>query len=347
VIHSLVGHRSKIFSVVLYPHGERLASGGLGGEVKIWDLSSGQELFELLVQVTSKADFTDLAISPDGSRLAMSFGELKVFDAESGEELLALEGHKNTSWDVAFSPDSQRVASACSDGEVRIWQVATEKEVRDWIDEQLAAEVEEVKRMDRIRKDAERRSLARLSDEGAIKSWLVLAPITLGEPQSASTSFKSILKEQVVNEANLRPIEGAVVSVNGDALVWKRARFDDGIIDFDKHLGWTCKHSVAYAVCYVRMRAAKSGVVMHVDSDDSSRVYLNGESIYEFARGRVHEFDPDTVAEVTLKAGVNVVVFKIANGEGQWKGSLWFVDGDGNPLEDLSVTLDLDQFQQE
>jgi dipeptidyl aminopeptidase/acylaminoacyl peptidase len=342
-IHSLGDHRSEVFCVEFYAHGGRLASSGRDGEVIVWDLSSGHELSRL--QVTSEGNLTDLAISPGGRRLAVSSssGELKIFNAEFGEELLALEGHKKSVRDVEFSPDGRRIAGACSDGsrgDMHIWQVPTEEDIRDWVIEQLAAEKEEVKSMERRRKDAERRSLARLSDEGALKSWLVLAPITLGEPQANSRSYESVLKEQVADEANLHPTEGAVVRVNSDVLVWKRARFDDGIIDFDKHLGWTCTHSVSYAVCYVRMRAAKSGVVMHVDSDDSSRVYVNSRLINEFARGRLHGLHPDTVAEVTLKAGVNIVVFKIANGEGQWKGSLWFVDGDGNPLDGLSVTLD-------
>ncbi|MBN2314679.1 MAG: hypothetical protein JXM79_12180 [Sedimentisphaerales bacterium] len=136
-----------------------------------------------------------------------------------------------------------------------------------------------------------------------------------------------------------------MVSINGDALTWKKVRFNDGVIDFDKYLGWTCTHSISYAVCYVKMRATKSGVDMHVDSNYSSRVYLNGELIYEFAVGRSHGGIPDTVAEVTLKVGLNVIVFKIANGEGQWKGSIWFLDGDGNPIEGLSVTFDPHEVQ--
>ena len=61
-----------------------------------------------------------MAFSPDGKRLASASGgsatrwnrEVKVWDAQTGQELLTLKGHTGIVNSVAFSPDGKRLASA-------------------------------------------------------------------------------------------------------------------------------------------------------------------------------------------------------------------------------------------
>ena len=55
-----------------------------------------------------------MAFSPDGKRLASaSAGDktVKVWDAQTGQELLTLKGHTGSVSSVAFSPDGKRLAS--------------------------------------------------------------------------------------------------------------------------------------------------------------------------------------------------------------------------------------------
>src|SRR4051794_8217130 len=67
-----------------------------------------------------------IAYSPDGNRLASASsdisgqpGELKVWDAQTGQELRTLKGG---SGDVAFSPDGKRLAGGGEEwGDVRVW----------------------------------------------------------------------------------------------------------------------------------------------------------------------------------------------------------------------------------
>jgi WD40 repeat protein len=60
-----------------------------------------------------------VAFSPDGKRLAgPSGGGLRVWDAQTGQELLFLKGGGGS---VAFSPDGHRLASGGTDGTVKIW----------------------------------------------------------------------------------------------------------------------------------------------------------------------------------------------------------------------------------
>jgi WD40 repeat protein len=55
---------------------------------------------------------------------------LRLWDAESGQEVRALEGHKAVVRAVAFAPTGRQVFSASDDGTMRLWDVASGLEVR-------------------------------------------------------------------------------------------------------------------------------------------------------------------------------------------------------------------------
>ena len=48
------------------------------------------------------------------------------------------------------------------------------------------------------------------------------------------------------------------------------------------------------------------------------------------------------MAEIGLRRGINILVFKVVNETGSWAGSAHFTDREGNPVKGIRVTLDPD-----
>ncbi len=123
-------------------------------------------------------------------------------------------------------------------------------------------------------------------------------------------------------------------------MLWRTVQLQDYVIDFNRLAGAVTPWSVAYAVTYVQSETAQSNVVLKVGSNDQSKVYLNGRLIYECSFPRVYYDDQDVAAGVDLKAGTNVLVFKVVNELAAWLGSVRLTDPAGQPLKGIRVTLD-------
>ncbi len=66
-----------------------------------------------------------MAVTPDGRRaLSTSWDNtLKVWDLDSGKELLTLQGHSDWVRGVAVTPDGRRALSASADNTLKVWDL--------------------------------------------------------------------------------------------------------------------------------------------------------------------------------------------------------------------------------
>src|SRR5262245_12092675 len=156
-------HDDVIPSVAFSPDGRRLASAG-DNCVKITDLETGKELLKL--KNSRGMSYFSVAFSSDGRTLAgaqsmlkertsrrtgdtvittlIYFGEVLVWDAQTGAIKIRLNDDDGPAWALAFSPDGKWLAVAtgprpeeknCKDtcpafGEVTLWETGSWKLIR-------------------------------------------------------------------------------------------------------------------------------------------------------------------------------------------------------------------------
>ncbi|GJM21981.1 MAG: hypothetical protein DHS20C15_18960 [Planctomycetota bacterium] len=120
---TLEGHGSRVRDVVFHPSRPWIATASFDESVRIWSLDDGAQLLALHDHTRGVLSVT---FSPDGRWLA-SAGEdrqVLIYDTKDTPQLVArLQGHRGVVNDLAFHPSGERLASASSDGSVRIWSV--------------------------------------------------------------------------------------------------------------------------------------------------------------------------------------------------------------------------------
>jgi WD40 repeat protein/energy-coupling factor transporter ATP-binding protein EcfA2 len=115
------------------PDGNRIASAIDYATAWIWDAITGEALFPLTGHELP-ASIWSVTWSPDGSRLLTTSGNsdvgakdttARIWDAETGEELLVIDEHTSDVTWGGWSPNGNRIVTFSSDNTARIWDATT------------------------------------------------------------------------------------------------------------------------------------------------------------------------------------------------------------------------------
>lgn len=113
------------------PGGDYLASfEPVSLTITLWDLASGKE--KASFRAHQNGGVSSLAFTPDGKWLAIGIGMgphewsyVKIRDTTSWEEVAIIPVHFNSLHRLAISPDGKTLATASSDGTVKLWDFPT------------------------------------------------------------------------------------------------------------------------------------------------------------------------------------------------------------------------------
>ncbi|MBM4073909.1 MAG: WD40 repeat domain-containing protein, partial [Planctomycetes bacterium] len=109
------------------PTGKTLACGGAG--VTLWDVATGKKLAQPVPETHGQIDA--LAFVADGKTLAVPCIDGKIYLWTPGQEKLRiLSGQNGQVRGIALLPRTQTIVSGGEDGAIRLWDVATGKELQ-------------------------------------------------------------------------------------------------------------------------------------------------------------------------------------------------------------------------
>lgn len=122
----LRGHETEVYTAIFSPDGKWIATGDIDAIVRVWDVASGQELFQLEGRGTT----TSMAFSPDGRRLVVGSWDsaARLWDLATRKVEQTFIGTVKGVQAVAFSPDGRQVATAGGDATVKVWNASTDRD---------------------------------------------------------------------------------------------------------------------------------------------------------------------------------------------------------------------------
>ena len=170
VLLELRGHPRVVQCLTYDPRGRYIASAGLDGAVRLWDMETGEaagvlEGHKPLEEAYGNGGVNYLVFSGDGKLLASAGGDevVRVWDVDEKRLQREFQGHNGSVQQVAISHGGEWVASASSDETARLWSLAPDGEEfvlkghSDWV-RSVAFSVDDMR-------------LASSSDDGSVRLW--------------------------------------------------------------------------------------------------------------------------------------------------------------------------------
>lgn len=127
-IRSFGGFARNVTDIALSHSGKHLLTGGQDQTARLWNLETG---YEVRGYTGLSGSVSSIAFSSDDKLvLAGSKNIAQLLDVQTGKQVGVFKGHTNSIESVAFSPTDQQIATSGFDIAARLWDVASENELR-------------------------------------------------------------------------------------------------------------------------------------------------------------------------------------------------------------------------
>jgi hypothetical protein len=183
--------------------------------------------------------------------------------------------------------------------------------------------------------------------DGFLQRWMLLEPIN--KPNRSNTVFtdsyvrSTLNTEYFSNQFTVIPHDGDKVTVAGQELVWhalESTNFNVKLFRFAYGLNKQTYGVLFWAVTLVNSPREMKNVRMAVGSNSASMWWLNGKEAVILSGDRRMVMDDCVSKRLTLKKGRNVIRGAVINGPGLSDFCVRFIDENGEPIKNLSLSLD-------
>ncbi|KAK1229311.1 hypothetical protein PQX77_007629 [Marasmius sp. AFHP31] len=128
------GHSQEVYSVDFSSDGRLITSGSGDRTVRVWDMIDGSSI-TLTCQVTYGEDsgVTSVKFSSDGRYVAAghSDGSVRIWEVATGQLVGRLQGHGDSIYSLAFTPDASGLVSASLDKTLKYWDMSNRNRLNE------------------------------------------------------------------------------------------------------------------------------------------------------------------------------------------------------------------------
>jgi hypothetical protein len=183
---------------------------------------------------------------------------------------------------------------------------------------------------------------SKTDDQGFIKRWSILDPITPAGASSQTAFTETAHKEFFKDQLKVIPKDGEKVTVNGAELAWHQLdtkNFNVNLVHFANDLKISSADTMFWVVTVVNSPDEVKDVRLAIGTNDASWWWFNGQEVASVFNDVLSVPDQRVSKKLTLNKGPNVIRALVHNTRGQTDFCARILDKDMNPITNVTVTL--------